>query len=71
MAPIATQTQTQTLPTEQFHSLKLRGPSPPSAETSGRSTLTQPLKYFGSLEKYTVSRPRQPPRHTMTYRNPS
>ena len=57
MSPIATQTQTQTqtIPSEQFHSLKLRGPSPPSNDTPGRSRLTEPLKYTGSLDKYQVS----------------
>ncbi|CAD6587093.1 MAG: hypothetical protein TREMPRED_004659 [Tremellales sp. Tagirdzhanova-0007] len=52
MAPIATQTQTQTIPSEQFHALKLRGPSPPSDDTPGRSRLTEPLKYQGSLDKF-------------------
>ena len=55
MAPIATQTQTQTIPSEQFHALKLRGPSPPSDDTPGRSRLTEPLKYQGSLDKFQVS----------------
>ncbi len=51
MAPIATQTQTVT---EQIGSLKLRGPSPPSIDTPGKSRLTEPLKYSGSLDKYSV-----------------
>ncbi len=42
------------MPTEQLHSLKLRGPSPPSIDTPGRSRLTEPLKYTGSLDKYAV-----------------
>lgn len=49
MSPIATQTAL----TEQLHTLKLRGPSPPSTDTPGKSRLVEPLKYTGSLEKYT------------------
>lgn len=49
MAPIAIQTQSVT---EHIGSLKLRGPSPPNVEPLGRSRLSEPIRYSGSLDKY-------------------
>lgn len=51
MAPVATHTMTE--PTAPA-SLKLRGPSPPDAESVARNQLPGPLSNLGLIEKYPV-----------------
>ncbi|ORX36063.1 hypothetical protein BD324DRAFT_630031 [Kockovaella imperatae] len=52
MPPIATQTVTSPTNEERNATLKLRGSSPPSEASSGRSRLTAPMQYQGLLDKY-------------------